>query len=123
MIYSILADTIVIFHLIFILFAIFGGLLFYWRRWILLIHVPAIIWVVLLELNSWICPLTPLENTLRHMSGEAGYTGGFIQHYLVPLIYPVGLTPDMQKFLGFSAFFINAIIYFFIVKKYRQIAN
>ena len=95
----------------FILFVILGGLLLFWRPRAAFIHLPALAWGVMIELNSWICPLTPLEQSLRHAAGEEGYSGGFIEHYIIPLIYPEGLTPEIQQTLGFSVLLLNAIIY------------
>ena len=73
------------------------------------VHVPALVWIVLLEFNNWICPLTPLENDLRRLAGDAGYPGGFIEHYLLPVIYPAGLTPQVQLWLGVGALLVNAV--------------
>ncbi|MCV6605114.1 MAG: DUF2784 domain-containing protein, partial [Porticoccaceae bacterium] len=111
MIYSLLADLVVVIHLLFIPFAVFGALLVLRWRWLLWLHLPAITWVIVLELNSLICPLTPLENHLRHAAGEAGYSGGFIEHYLIPIIYPAGLTPAIQWTLGISALSLNLLLY------------
>ena len=111
MAYRWLADATVALHLVFILFVIFGGLLV-WRRlrWAYL-HLPAVAWVVWLEFTGAICPLTPLENALRHRAGEAGYSGGFIDHYLLPVIYPAGLTPQVQVGLGVAVVVLNALVY------------
>ena len=90
MLYSLTADLVVILHFGFILFALFGGfLVLKWRR-LVWVHLPAVIWGSLVELVGWYCPLTPLEQSLRRLAGEGGYNGGFIEYYLVPLIYPVG---------------------------------
>ena len=111
MAYRWLADATVALHLVFILFVIFGGLLV-WRRvrWAYL-HLPAVAWVVWLEFTGAICPLTPLENALRNRAGEAGYSGGFIDHYLLPVIYPAGLTPQAQVGLGVAVVVLNALVY------------
>ena len=111
MAYRWLADATVALHLVFILFVIFGGLLV-WRRvrWAYL-HLPAVAWVVWLEFTGAICPLTPLENALRNRAGEAGYSGGFIDHYLLPVIYPAGLTPQVQVGLGVAVVVLNALVY------------
>lgn len=112
------ADALVVLHLAFILFVILGGLLvFKWRKAIL-IHLPCVLWSVLLEFNGWICPLTPFEIHFREAAGEAGYTGGFIAHYLLPIIYPAGLTQNVQIILGILVILINLVIYgLFLAKR------
>jgi len=111
MLARVLADATVAFHFAFILFVVFGGALV-WRRtaWAWL-HVPAVAWVAWLEFTQAICPLTPLENALRIRAGDAGYAGGFIQHYLEPVIYPGGLTPGIQLVLGALVVAINVVVY------------
>ena len=79
------------------------------------LHIPAVIWVVILEFLGLICPLTPLENYLRKAGGDAGYSGGFIEHYLVPLIYPSGLTRELQMILAAIAISVNIAIYAFVL--------
>lgn len=117
MMYSLLADLLLVLHAAFILFVVFGGLLVLWRAGFAWIHVPAALWGILIELQGWICPLTYLENDLRAVAGEEGYAGGFIDHYLVPLVYPSGLTHDMQIQLGLMVLFINAVIYALVWRK------
>ena len=108
---SLAADLLVLLHLAFIVFVVLGGLLV-WRWWrVVFLHLPASVWGVLLEFNGWHCPLTPLEQQLRVAAGEAGYSGGFIAHYLLPVIYPAGLTPAFQVALGTGALLINLVIY------------
>jgi len=111
MLARVLADATVAFHFAFILFVVFGGALV-WRRtaWAWL-HVPAVAWVAWLESTHAICPLTPLENALRARAGDTGYAGGFIQHYLEPVIYPGGLTPGIQLVLGALVVAINVVVY------------
>ena len=123
MIYRIAADFIVILHFVFILFVVFGGLLVLRFTWLSLFHLPAAAWGVLIEFKGWICPLTPLENSLRLAAGETGYSSGFIQHYLVPVIYPEGLTPVLQFAIGVFVIGINLIFYgwaCYRVKRRRQ---
>lgn len=106
----VLADLIVVIHLGFILFVILGGLLVLkWRRLIWL-HLPAAAWGVLIEFAGWLCPLTLFENRLRSANG-GGYSVGFIEHYLIPVIYPSDLTRVIQIGLGFGVILINSIIY------------
>jgi len=118
MIYSLLADVIVVLHLLFIIFVVAGGLLVLWRRWVVWLHIPAAVWGALIEFMGWICPLTPLENKFRHLAGQHGYAGSFIEHYLIPLIYPGALTREIQVVLGFAVIIINAAVYFFVIRKW-----
>ncbi|MBK34644.1 MAG: hypothetical protein CME26_03815 [Gemmatimonadetes bacterium] len=94
MIYRALADVLLVLHLACIVFIVAGGILGLW--WRAAPQIPAALWGAALEFFGWICPLTPLENVLRESGGEAGYPGGFIEHYLVPVIYPPGLTRGTQ---------------------------
>ena len=105
------ADTVVVVHLLFILFAVLGGLLVWRWRGLVWLHVPAALWGVLVELMRWPCPLTPLEHSLRLAAGQAGYRGGFVEHYMLPIIYPGGLTPQIQIGLGVFVLLLNALIY------------
>jgi len=104
-----LADAVVLVHLAFILFVAAGGLLV--LRWPRLawVHVPAVVWGALIE--GWICPLTPLENRLRAAAGEAAYAGGFIDRYIMPIVYPDGLTRGTQLALGIAVIAVNLLIY------------
>ncbi|MGR5062795.1 DUF2784 domain-containing protein [Photobacterium sp. DNB22_13_2] len=111
MIYRILADLVVILHLLFIIFALFGGSLALWRGYMVIVHIPAALWVAVISFKGWICPLTPLENQLRLAAGGEGYPGGFVEHYIIPVIYPVGLRFDIQVLLGIAAMGINLVIY------------
>lgn len=122
MFYSLLADIIVVLHLIFIIFVVLGGLLVLKWRWMVWLHVPAAVWGALIEFVGWICPLTPFENRLRHLAGESGYTGDFVEQYLLPLIYPSGLTREIQIMLGIGVIAINLVVYFFVIR-HRVKAN
>jgi len=105
------ADALVFLHLLFVLFVVLGGLLVYrWPRWAWL-HVPAFAWGAVIEFNNWVCPLTPLEQRFREAAGEQGYSGGFVEHYLLPLLYPEGLTREIQLGLGLFVLGVNALIY------------
>jgi hypothetical protein len=117
MLYNFLADIIVIVHLLFILFVILGGLLVLKWKWLVYLHIPAAIWGALIEFMGWICPLTPLENRLRRLAGESGYTGDFVEQYIIPLIYPGGLTREIQIILGVGVIVVNLVIYFFVIKR------
>ena len=111
------ADLVLVFHLAFVVFVLLGGSLVLIRPWLALIHLPAVIWAVLLEFFGWICPLTPLEQDLRRAAGQAGYDGGFVEHYLVPILYPPGLTPSIQWVLGGIVLAVNLIFYGLLIRR------
>ena len=117
MIYSLLADLVVVAHFAFILFVVAGGLLvFRWRR-ALWIHLPAALWGILIEFAGWICPLTPLENRLRLKAGELGYEGSFVEHHLLPIVYPEELTRNGQILLGGLVLVVNALVYAILLRR------
>jgi len=120
MLFGIAADLLVLLHLGFILFVILGGLLVFWKRSLALLHLPAVLWGALVEFMAWQCPLTPLEQELRIAGNQAGYGGGFMEHYLLPLIYPGQLTPLIQVILGTLVIVINLIIYTLIILQIRR---
>ena len=111
MTYRVLADALVVFHIAFVVFAVAGALLAFRWRWIVLLHLPVLAWAALVEFNGWTCPLTPWENALRAAGGEAGYSGGFIEHYLLPVLYPADLTRSLQWTLATALVAFNAIVY------------
>ena len=120
MLFRLLADTILVVHLAFVLFVVLGGLLVLrWPRFVWL-HIPAAVWGVLIELTGWICPLTPLEQSLRRRGGEAGYEGSFIDHYVTAMIYPDGLTREMQYVLGGLVLLINVAVYVYFIRSRRN---
>jgi len=110
-VHSLLADVVLILHLAFILFVVAGGLLVLRFPRVAIAHIPAVLWGIFIELTGGICPLTPMENRLRHMAGESGYSGGFIEHYLMPVIYPHGLTRDIQFVLAGVVIIVNLAAY------------
>lgn len=118
--YSIVADLIVVLHLSFIIFVVIGALLILKWRWVLYLHIPAAVWGALLEFQGWGCPLTPLENKLRLAAGEEGYSGGFIEHYIVPLIYPNEITRDMQIWVGVFVIVVNLVIYGLVIARQKR---
>jgi hypothetical protein len=122
MLYRTLADLLVLLHFAFLLFVVLGGLLV--LRWPKLawLHVPAATWGVLIECSGWICPLTPLENHWRELGGQAGYSGGFIQHYIVALLYPEQLTRGTQVVLGVLVLGLNAIVYWQLLRRRGTLA-
>ena len=115
--YRLLANAVVSIHALFILFVVLGGFLAWRRRWIAAVHIPCAIWGVLIEYRGWMCPLTPVENALRAKAGQQGYSGGFIEHYLMPTIYPSGLTPRVQALLGTFVLVVNAVAYTVLLRR------
>lgn len=121
MIFRFLADIILIFHLCFVLFAIFGGLLVWRYRSVWKLHLPALVWGFLVQYFVWFCPLTTLENYFRNRGGEAGYEGGFIEHYASAIIYPDFISPNTHLALAVLLVFFNLLVYFCIVRRaYRR---
>lgn len=121
--YRSLADLVVLAHLAFVLFALLGGLLALRWRWIPWVHLPAAAWGALVEFAGWLCPLTPLENWLRRASGAPGYRAGFIDHYVLPVLYPGELTRELQIVLGLVLLGINAGVYWFVWRSRRSRAH
>ena len=119
MLYRALSDFVVLTHLAFIVFALLGGLLALRWRWMPWIHIPAAAWGAVVAFFGWFCPLTPLENSLRRASGSDGYSGGFIEQYIVPIIYPTQLTRELQVFLGFVVLVVNLAIYWVVWRRAR----
>jgi hypothetical protein len=115
MIYRFLADAVLIIHFLFIGFVVFGGLLAWRSPWVAVAHIPAACWGAFIELTAGLCPLTTLEVKFRRMAGEAGYSGSFIEQYLLPIIYPAGLTRDIQFGLAGFVILINVTVYAVLV--------
>ena len=120
MVYRVLADSVLVAHLSFILFVLSGGLLVLRWRGIAWVHVPAALWGALLEFKGWICPLTPVENWLRARGGAPAYNTGFIEHYLLPIVYPVTLTREIQVVLGILVLAINVSVYSWVIRRRRK---
>jgi uncharacterized protein with PQ loop repeat len=120
MFYRYAADAVLLLHLAFIAFAVFGALLaILWRK-VLFLHLPAAAWGVFVELTGRICPLTILENALRIKAGTAGYSESFVEHYLLLIIYPHGLTREIQYILGALVVIVNTAIYLWLFYRFRQ---
>ena len=116
-----LIDFVVVIHALFIIFVLFGGLVVLKWHQVMWIHIPCALWGAAIEFFSWVCPLTYLEIYLREIDNTNSYDDSFIQHYLLPVIYPSGLTTDIQFLLGVIVITINLIIYFIVWhKKYQQ---
>jgi hypothetical protein len=109
--YRLIADLLVLLHLAFLGFVVLGALLVLRRPRLAWIHLPCALWGMLIEFAGWICPLTPLENRFRQLGGQAGYAGGFVEHYVLPVLYPHDLTRQMQLALGTVVLIINAVAY------------
>ena len=118
--YELFANLTLIAHLIFILFVIFGGLLFFFFSKVFYIHLPALLWGIYIELTNSVCPLTYLENWFLNKAKLATYSNGFINNYLYPIIYPEGLTNNIQIYLGITLIVINILIYGFIFKNFQR---
>ena len=118
--YELAANLTLIVHFAFILFVVFGALLFFVTTKIIFIHFPALIWGSYIELTNSICPLTYLENWFLNKANLTTYSEGFIQNYLVPIVYPINLTKDLQIYLGASLIVINVVIYAFIYSKVKK---
>ena len=117
MLYGLLADLVLVAHLAFVGFVVFGGfLVLRWRR-LAWIHVPVALWGAAIVVTGFTCPLTPLENRLQRLWGRAGYQGGFIEHYVVPAIYPAGLTRAQQIVLGAVVLAINVVAYGLLIRR------
>lgn len=115
-----MADLVVLLHFLFVLFVILGGLLVLrWPR-VAYVHLPVAAYGALIELVGWICPLTPLEKRLRERAGLEGYEGGFVEHYILPVLYPAGLTRAVQIGLGILVLGLNFTIYGVIARRRRR---
>jgi hypothetical protein len=117
--YRLAADAVLVIHLVFIVFVVFGALLCLWRAAIAFVHLPAAAWGAFVELTGRVCPLTVWENDLRRLAGGAGYTSSFVDHHLLPLVYPAGLTTDLQTWLGAAVIAINAALYGWVLYRHR----
>jgi hypothetical protein len=122
MLYRLLADVMVVLHLAFVVFVLFGGLLALWKPRIVWLHLPAMAWGVAVELTGWICPLTPLEQWLRLQGGELSYHSDFIEQYVLPVLYPAELTRDLQLVLGMLVVMVNVAIYGWLLWRRRKLS-
>ncbi|WP_315131815.1 DUF2784 domain-containing protein [Achromobacter marplatensis] len=120
MTYRILADLVLVVHGLFIAFVMFGGLLALWKPRIAYWHLPALAWGAMVIGMGWICPLTPLEVSLRQQAGQQGYAGGFIEHYVLGLIYPEGITRATQIVLATLLIVGNIIVYTLWARRRRR---
>jgi len=117
--YRLLADFVLVVHAAFVVFVMLGGLaVLRWPR-LAWVHLPVVIWGAGIEFAGGICPLTPLENHWRRLAGEQGYTGGFVEQYVLAALYPEGLTRGIQLALGLLVIAVNAVIYFRVWTRHR----
>jgi hypothetical protein len=114
-----LADLVLLIHLAFIVFVVAGGLLALRWRWAPLVQLPAALWGVFIEVSGGVCPLTPLENALRRAAGSQGYPGGFVEHYLVPVVYPASLSHEVQLVLAGAVVAANGLVYLAVFRRRR----
>lgn len=117
------ADAVLVLHLGFIVFAVLGAILAVRWRWLPLVHLPAAAWGVFIELTGRICPLTWLENHFRLRAGQAGYSESFIEHYLLAVIYPSGLTREVQFVLAGIVLVVNVAIYTWLLLRLGSAAR
>ncbi len=123
MIYSLLATFVLAIHGAFIVFVVLGGVLALWKPRLAWFHLPALAWGVAIIAMGWICPLTPLENTLRVLAGQQGYSGGFIEHYLLSVIYPDGLTRQIQILMAALLIIGNGAVYTILYRRWAHISR
>ncbi len=119
MLFRAAADLVLVAHAAFVVFVLLGGLLVARRPQMAWLHLPAAAWGVVVELARGICPLTPLENYLRERAGLAAYQGDFVEHYLLPVLYPARLTPVLQIWLGVLAIVVNLCVYLYVLRAAR----
>lgn len=117
MTYHFLANAVLLLHALFVAWVVFGALAGFWKRWLIWLHLPALAWGAAVAGMGWICPLTPLENALREQAGLAPYAGDFVQQYLMPLLYPPGLTRPVQALLAALLLGGNAAIYLLLYRR------
>jgi hypothetical protein len=121
--YQLLADAVVILHLAFVLFVLFGGLLALWKPRMVWLHLPAALWGAAVEFGGWVCPLTPFEQWLRLEGGQPGYRSDFIEEYVLPVLYPAGLTHHLQVALGTLVVVVNMAIYGWLWRRKLKTEN
>ena len=123
MIYRLLADLVLVLHFAFVVFAVFGGALVLRYPNMLKVHLLALSWAIVVQWADWVCPLTPLENYLRGLGGEAGYDGSFVEHFVLKILYPQELTPELRTMLGLALIIMNVAVYTFVMAGKRRQAR
>lgn len=119
-IYLLLAELTVLLHFLFVIFVAVGGLLLLIWPKLIYLHLPAVMWGIYIQFSGGYCPLTPLEKTFRQLAGMQTYEGGFINQYLMPIIYPRGLTYEMQILIGIGLILLNIVIYTILIYRQRR---
>jgi len=114
------ADLLVVLHLAYVLFVVFGAILVRYRRWVMWAHIPAALWGAFISAVGGVCPLTPWENHFRQLAGQSGYQGGFIEHYILPVLYPAGLTLDMQRVEAVIVVVVNVALYAWVTRNWKR---
>jgi hypothetical protein len=114
-----IADALVILHLVFIVFVLIGAFMALKWRTLIWVHIPCLIWGVLVEMLGWYCPLTPIENSFREQAGLATYSGDFVMQYIMPIIYPPELTRSLQIFFGLVVLLLNMVAYGLLIRRWR----
>ncbi len=114
------ADIVLLTHFAFVIFAVLGGFLVLWKSRAAWVHIPVVLWSSVVNLASWVCPLTPLENWFYARAGQSGYRGGFIEHYIEPLVYPAGMQRDMELIAGISVLAWNTVVYAIVLVRWRR---
>ena len=123
MFYRFGADLVLLVHLLFIGFAIVGGIAVLRWHWLALVHLPAALWATVVELMGWVCPLTPLENELRRAAGTSGYSGGFVVHYVLPVLCPANLDRPTHLLFGFALLTFNVVVYVMLLRRWRSLRS
>ena len=117
MLFRLLTNLVILTHVLYVVFVMIGGFLAWRWREVAWLHIPAAAWGVAIEFGGWVCPLTPIENYFRARAGVAGYSGGFLDYYLTPLLYPAGLTFPRQAVLGALALAVNLLAYGVLIRR------
>ncbi len=120
MVSRVFADAVLLFHFLFILFAVFGGFLVLYKKNAAWLHVPVVLWSSVVNCAGLTCPLTPIENFFRAEAGQSGYQGGFIEHYIQPIVYPSGMPRELELLAGFSIVGWNVVVYAILFWKCRR---
>ncbi len=118
--YRLAADSMIVAHFAYIVFVVVGGLIAFRARWVLWLHVPAVAWAIYVQYLGRLCPLTAWENRFRDLAGDAGYQGGFIEHYLIPIVYPPGISMEWHLVLGTAVVLINGAVYAGLIAQARN---
>jgi Protein of Unknown function (DUF2784) len=121
-VYTLLADLVLVVHLAIVVFALLGGALVLRHPKVLWVHLPVLLWGVVVEWADWICPLTPLENYFLHLGGKAGYTGDFVARFVSRVLYPEHLTLSLRYVLGLILIAVNVVVYGYVILRRRRTA-